>query len=330
MHFDLPLPELERYQPAEPAPADFDTFWADTLDQTRRFDLNARFVAVPTPLRQIEVQDVTFAGYGGAPIRGWLLLPARTEGPLPCVVEFIGYGGGRGLPTDWLLWASAGYAHLVMDTRGQGTGWRQGDTPDPQAGGEPHLPGFMTQGIRSRETYYYRRVYADAVRAVEAAQAHPRVAASRVAVTGGSQGGGLALAAAGLLPDLTLCLPDVPFLCHFSRAVTLTDDAPFSEIARYLRIHRTQTDTVMQTLSYFDGMHFAARAQARALFSVGLMDTVCPPSTVYAAYNRYAGPRDIRVYPFNGHEGGENQHTADKLELLARYLPAQSTDLQQS
>ena len=111
------------------------------------------------------------------------------------MVEFIGYGGGRGYPISWLWASTAGYAHLVMDTRGQGSGWQHGDTPDlPVDGANPSVPGFMTQGILDPKTYYYRRLFTDAVRAVEAARSHPAVDATRVAVTGGSQGGGTALA----------------------------------------------------------------------------------------------------------------------------------------
>lgn len=321
MQFDFSLAELERYQPAEAAPADFGAFWDTTLEEARVFPLNARFELVQTLLRSVAVYDLSFSGYAGATVRGWLLLPAGTRAPLPCVVEYLGYGGGRGLPTDWLLWPSAGYACVVMDTRGQGSAWSTGDTPDPQAGGEPHLPGFMTQGIAARETYYYRRLYTDAVRAVEAARSHPLIDRERVAVSGGSQGGGLALVAAGLTPDVAICLPDVPFLCHFSRAVTLTDSAPFSEVAAYLRVHRNRVPEVMHTLSYFDGMHFAGRARAHALFSVALMDNVCPPSTVYAAYNRYGGQKSIRVYPFNGHEGGGTQQAGEKLAFVAKRWP---------
>ncbi|MER3443975.1 MAG: acetylxylan esterase, partial [Meiothermus sp.] len=70
--------------------------------------------------------------------------------------------------------------------------------------------------------------------------------------------------------------------------------APYNEIAAFCRVHRDKVGQVFATLAYFDGVNFAARATAPALFSVGLMDDVCPPSTVYAAYNHYAGPKEIR------------------------------------
>ena len=103
--FDLSLPELQTYRPPLEEPADFDRFWAQTLTEARAHPLNARFAPADFGLRTVETYDVTFAGYGGQPIKGWLLLPARREGKLPCIVEYIGYGGGRGFPTDWLVWS---------------------------------------------------------------------------------------------------------------------------------------------------------------------------------------------------------------------------------
>jgi cephalosporin-C deacetylase len=76
-------------------------------------------------------------------------------------------------------------------------------------------------------------------------------------------------------------------------------------------------EKVFKTLSYFDGMNFAVRANAPALFSVGLMDDICPPSTVYAAYNHYAGSKQIKVYEFNNHEGGAIYQQVEKLKFLA-------------
>lgn len=316
-HFDMPLDQLETYRPSRTEPEDFDAFWEGTLAEARQAPLDARFEPVNANLKLLDVFDVTYAGFGGQPIKGWLIMPKQRSAPLPVVVEFIGYGGGRGLPADWLLWANAGYAHFVMDTRGQGSNWRKGDTPDPELqGSNPHFPGFMTRGILNPQTYYYRRVFTDAARAVEAARSHSAVDPERVAVTGGSQGGGITLAVAGLVPDVAVSMPDVPFLCHYRRATEIVDTHPYAEIVRYLKTQRAQVDTVFNTLAYFDGLNFAARARCPTLFSVALMDDICPPSTVFAAYNHYAGPKQINIWPYNNHEGGENFQTAEKLKFL--------------
>jgi len=317
MYFDLPLDQLQTYFPARTEPDDFDEFWNETLSQTRKFPLNVRFEHVETGLKFLEVYDVTYNGYGGQSIKGWFVLPSYHPEPLACVVEYIGYGGGRGHPYDWLLWGNIGYAHLIMDVRGQGSTWRSGDTPDFEPdGGNPQIPGFMTRGILDPHTYFYRRVFIDAVRAVESARSHSSVDAKRVAVLGGSQGGGIALAAAGLIPDLAAVLPDVPFLCHIRHATEITDSYPYAEIQNYCKIHRGKIETVFNTLSYFDGVNFATRAKSPALFSVGLMDEICPPSTVFAAYNYYKGPKEIKVWPYNHHEGGETLQSVERVRFL--------------
>ena len=315
--FDLSLNELKTYRPTREEPADFDAFWKSTLDEARVHLLNATFEKVDYGLIAQETFDVTFNGFGGQPVKGWLILPSQRKRKLPCVVEYIGYGGGRNFGFDWLLWASAGYAHFVMDTRGQGSTWSTGDTPDLYAdGGNAHYPGSMTKGIFDPKHYYYRRVFTDAVRAIDAARSHPDVDASQIAVTGGSQGGGITIAAAGLVPDVVAAMPDVPFLCHYRRATEIVDTYPYKEIAEFCHIHRDKVDTVFDTLSYFDGVNLAVRAKAKTLFSVGLMDQVCPPSTVYAAYNHWAGEKDIKVYPYNGHEGGQSYQTLEKVKSL--------------
>lgn len=316
--FDLPLTALRDYRPERDEPSDFDAFWRRTLEETRSHQLDARFERAETGLARLEVYDVSFAGFGGHRIKAWLLLPRERAGPLPCVVEFIGYGGGRSAPWDWLLWSAVGYAHLVMDTRGQGSASLPGDTPDPAPAGDPHHPGFLTRGVLDKDTLYYRRVYTDAVRAVEAARAHPAVDPGRIAVGGGSQGGGIALAVAGLVPDVAAVLSDVPFLSHIRHATEITDAAPYQEVARFCTVHRDRIEQVFANLAYVDGMHFAARATAPALFSVGLMDQICPPSTVFASFNHYVGPKEIRVWPYNHHEGGGTFQVGEKLQYLAR------------
>lgn len=324
VQFDLPLAELREFRPELPEPAGFDDFWAGTLAGAREHELAAEFTPVEAGLPLVEVLDVRFAGFGGDRVAAWLVLPRDAAGPLPTVVEFIGYAGGRGLPHEHLLWAAAGWANLVVDTRGQGSaGHSIGVTPDRAGTTGPHAPGFLTMGVESPDSYYYRRVFTDAVRATEVAGAHPRLDPGRVLVTGGSQGGGITIAVAGLVPGLLGAMPDVPFLSGMRRATEITDTRPYAEITAYLAGHRDAVERTFEVLSYFDGVHFAARASAPALFSAALMDTVCPPSTVFAAYNRWAHPRrEIEVYPYNGHEGGGAFQQAAQLRFAAGLLGA--------
>ncbi|MEE6295780.1 acetylxylan esterase [Georgenia wangjunii] len=322
--FDLGAEALTTYRPDVAEPSDFDAFWAATLAETRAHALDVTRERMDAGLPLVEVEDLTFSGFGGHRIRAWYLRPAGAAGELPAVVELLGYGGGRGYPHTRLLWPTAGYAYVVMDTRGQGSAGTLGHgvTPDP-AGAGPATAGYLTRGIGDPHEMYFRRLYTDAVRAVEATRSLDGVDASRVAVTGVSQGGGISLAVAGLLPDVAAVMPDVPWLSHIRRGVEIAPDGPYAEVRTYLAAQRHHVATAMSTLSYVDGANLAARASAPALFSVALMDTVCPPSTVYASFNRYGGTdKTIEVYPFNGHEGGQDVQQAVQLRWLAERLGA--------
>jgi cephalosporin-C deacetylase len=320
--FDLPLEKLRTFHLDAGERPDFDAFWQRTLAESAGCDLDVLLQRVEHPgLKLVEGYDITFGGYRGQPVRGWFLRPAGACGPLPCLVHFQGYGGGRGLVIDWLHYPVAGMAVLVMDTRGQGSAWSPGVTADPEGSG-PAANGMMTRGIDSPDSYYYRRVYVDAVRAVAAAGSIDGVDASRIGVTGCSQGGGIAIAAAALMPkQAKLLMADVPFLCGFRRATEIINTNPYAEISTYCKCHRDRVEQVFETLSYFDGVNLARRIEARSLFSAALMDDICPPSTVFAAYNNIPHDRkDIRVYSYNGHEGGASFQLMEKLTFATRYL----------
>jgi cephalosporin-C deacetylase len=331
--FDLPLEQLRTYTSAVTAPDDFEAFWDRTISEARGFPLATVFEPVENYLSVIDTFDVTFSGYGGSPVRGWLHLPANRKAgtPLPAVVQYSGYSGGRGLANQDTKWAQAGYAHFIMDTRGQGYRGAVGETadPHPSAGGVAYA-GLMTRGAGRREDYYYRRVYVDAFRAVEAVQTHPDVDASRIVVAGVSQGGGITVAVAGLaagrLDGVIAALPDVPFLQDFPRAIDIAPRGPYTEIAEYLGRHRERYEPILAVLNYFDGVNLARLATAPALYSVAQMDDVCPPSSVFASYNAYGtsgggrASKDIEVYRFNSHEGGQEHHWIRQLQFLRKLL----------
>ena len=313
---DLLHPQLAAYTSSVALPGDFHDFWSATLTEARTTAATARLTQAATTLKAIEVLDVTFPGFGGHPVKGWLMLPRQRQGRLPIVVQFVGYGGGRSLPHEALHWAASGFAYFRMDTRGQGSVWSTGDTPDP-VGANASIPGFMTRGILDRQAYYYRRVFTDGVRALDALAALPDIDPSRIALCGGSQGGGITLAVGGLDPRVAAIMPDVPFLCDFPRALQMAARDPYLELVRYLAQHRDHKSRVMETLTYFDGVNFARQSRAPALFSVALMDDICPPSTVYGTFNAYVGAKTLEEYEFNNHEGGQGFQEARQMAWLS-------------
>lgn len=302
-------------------PDDFDAFWADTIAQTRSFPLDLAVTPHSTHLTQIEVFDVTFRGFAGTPIHAWLRRPSGVSGPLPGLVQFFGYGNGRGHALRDLRWAAAGYAHLVVDARGQG----HGDTDDDHADGGPSAGGFLTRGIRSPHEYYYRRVFADAVRAVDALRSIDGVDASRVGTVGASQGGGIALAIAGLVPDIAVAIVQAPFLSELDRAATLSSEHPYSLLTQYFADRRLDTAAALDTLRYFDAVNHAKRATAPAILSTGMLDGIAPPETVLPAFTAYGGSKRIVLWPYNGHEAGGDLDEENALEFAASHLAAPAT-----
>jgi cephalosporin-C deacetylase len=301
---DMPLSQLQDYKPELTNEADFDLFWDNAKALSNQKPLHAQVSLVQDhPLKSISIYDVVFDGADGTPIHGWYVTPKgeHQPGSLPVLVKYHGYSGNRGYPNELLQWASMGMAALAIDVRGQG-----GLTPDraeyPQGG----IPGWMTLGILDPASYYYKQVYLDCIRALDFVCSREEVDASRIVVYGGSQGGGLALATAGLDSRPKLALPVFPFLSHFRRSVEIHASGPYVEIKNWFRRYdpeHRQEEQVYRTLSYFDGMNMASRIKARTLMAITLQDITCPPSTCFAAYNHLAGPKEVRLYHDYGHEG---------------------------
>jgi cephalosporin-C deacetylase len=322
MIIDKPLAELEHYKPSLTRQHDFDAFWEQTLNESDNQPLNTRLEEVPYPVERVTVYHVRYDGFGPATrVAGWYLVPKDryrmgSEGRTPTIVQYHGYSGGKGVPASYLHWVLQGYCVFTVDTRGQG-----GETPD-----NAHYPagsfiGYMTKGIDDPSTYYYRYTYMDCVRAIDVIRSRPEV--GPIALTGASQGGGLTLAVAALALDkgVVAAMPDVPFLCHFERAVEVFLDGPYQELVNLWKMQPRAVQQHYRTLSYFDGMNLAPRITCPMLMSVALLDTVCPPSTGFAVYNHLtSSEKEMRVYPYNGHEGGEAIHEEEKYRFVRKYL----------
>lgn len=270
----------------------------------------------------VEALDVTLHGCHGDPIKAWFSRPAQgaTRG---VVVEFLGYGRGRGKPFERLQWNAAGFAHLLMDTRGQGSQYGSGgETPDPHGSG-PQAPGFMTKGIDSPENLYYARLIADGVAAVRVAQELAGHEIAKAFLAGNSQGGGIALAVSGLVSGLGGVMANVPMLCDIEPSIIAAHDGPYMEARQYLSVFREQADQVFDVLSYVDNAILCRMSVAPLLACYGLQDSLIPAGGVRAMFDAYGSlgavpdvSKELTEYRFNGHDGGDALQTERQIRWL--------------
>jgi cephalosporin-C deacetylase len=180
----------------------------------------------------------------------------------------------------------------------------------------------MTKGILDKDNYYYVNVYMDCFKAVEVLASFEEVDEKKIVVEGGSQGGALTLATAALHPQIALALADIPYLSHFKRSIELYEKSPYDEIYHYFKLfdplHETE-EAIYRVLSYVDCMNLADRISSPTLISVGLEDTVCPPSTGFAVFNHMTCEKELRVYPEYGH-GGFTKHEEEKIKFFAKHI----------
>lgn len=314
--YDMPLEELKKYKPYPTKQPDFKEFWEKSLKLLAAIPVEYELTPYDYPVRGVKVFRISFRGFESANMDGWFAIPEGT-GMYPGLVLFHGYNWAfDGQLHDTVNWALKGYASLQLLVRGQ-----QGNSVDNTIVTAGFNAGWMTKGILSPEEYYYRAVYLDAVRAVEVLASIPQVDAARIGVSGGSQGGGLALAAAALSDIPKVATAEYPFLSNFERAIDIVPQGPYLELNEYFR---RNSDPVVEakakkTLSYFDVMNLAPWIKCHTWICIGLVDEITPPSTVFAAYNHLECLKEISVFRYFGHEYIPGT-VEPKLELLMRLL----------
>lgn len=291
---------------------DFDAVWSEAVNRCESVDLNVQGDAIDYPLPGVTCRDLTFEGLDGTPIHTWLLLPpgATADSPVPAVVSYHGAGGDRGIPADFAGWLMNGLAVISPDFRMQ-----NGDTGSNTGFSGNVNHGWYTLGIRDLKNSYLYCVWTDGLRAVRLARETEEIDSNRIAVMGGSQGGGMALGIAALDRSVQLCLADVPSNCWLDQRL-FARAGGVNGVSFYLREYPERLDETRQALSYFDNINHAPSITAPTLVSVGLKDPVCPPDCAYAAFNKITAEKEMVTYPFGEHGGGGRKHFHRKIEFV--------------
>lgn len=301
---DMPLQELQKYKGVNACPADLDAYWDRSVKEMEALGTDYELIPADFQVPGSECFDLWFTGMGGARIHAKFARPAKIEGKLPAVVMFHGYSGDAGSFRDKVAYSGAGYVVAAMDCRGQG-----GLSEDiiPVKGNT--LNGQIIRGLEddSPDKLYFRNVFLDAAQLARIVMALPYVDETRVAATGGSQGGGLTLACAALTPQLNRAAPVYPFLCDYRRVWDMDlDVAAYADIRQYFRnfdpTHAHVEETFLR-LGYIDNHNLAHRIQCKVRMFTGLLDNICPPSTQFAAFNNIESEKEVVLYPDYGHEG---------------------------
>nr|WP_202887710.1 alpha/beta fold hydrolase [Cohnella zeiphila] len=314
----MPLEKLKAYQGISPKPDDFDAYWDRAIAEMKAVDPQIEMKPADFQVPFAECYDLTFTGVRGARIYAKYVKPKNVAEPHPAVVQFHGYSGHSGDWTSKLGYAALGFSVLAMDVRGQGgksedTGGVKGNT----------LRGHIIRGADDHpDNLLFRHIFLDTAQLAGIAMELPEVDPSRVAAIGGSQGGALTLACAALEPRVSRLVPVYPFLSDYRRVweMDLAKDA-YEELRIYFRLFdpmHEREEAFFRTLGYIDVQFLAPRIRGDVLMGTGLMDTVTPPSTQFAAYNKITSPKKLAVYPDYGHEGlpGMDEKTMTFLKEL--------------
>jgi cephalosporin-C deacetylase len=313
--FDLPLDQLRNYLPKQTKKHDFDTFWDHRIMENQQYPLHIKTIERSYWVPDVKVYDIYFDGFRNSRIHGVYVTPLVVKQETPGAVIFHGYNWNTLQPHYAFKYVMQGIPVLLVEVRGQNPA-----SPDHHLYENGGSSGWMTLGIKNPDQYYYSNVYMDCFRSVDVVR--ELSGKSTVFVEGSSQGGALALAAAALQRNILLALTEIPYLTHFERSVQLSSEGPYTEIYHYFKVHdplHETEETIYGTLSYFDCMNLASRVSCPTLLGVGLEDSVCPPSSVFALYNHLGSEKDIRIYAEYGH-GLPPVHEEEKLKFLATHI----------
>ena len=272
---------------------DFEAFWQKAVADMRAVPLTYTRDKIDTPYdKTFTTYKIVYNTHDNTHVVALFSCPNHAQGPLPCVVHFHGGSMKKKLWPDIL---ATGVCCFDIDVRSQG-----GETVDKADYSTNFNGGLMTLGVLDKNEFYMKNIYLDAVRAVDVAAELPEVDATRIVTYGGSQGGALSITASALSGKSIKCYTNETSYCCIHRRIDLGTRI-FAPTRDFLKAYPQYTDTVMETVSYFDVNNIVSLLKIPTAFCLGLADDVCLPEFVYSAYTHATCEKELMSVPFATH-----------------------------
>lgn len=295
----------EGFQTGYSEPEDMMSWWNGQKKQLAKMPMNLKLTELDVPEQyrgRFSCQDVTADCLGPAPMRAYFAKPVgagRKSLPIIILCRAAGVAG------DWCRCqvgecvgnAALGGGALSLDLNAHGMENGRPLEYYRELENGP-LKNYWDQGIADKETYYFRGMYLRVLRAIQFMTSQPEWDGKRIIIIGESQGGGQAAAAAGLDPRVSAVVLNVPAMIDFGGANTGRRGGWPQPVESHQEISAGVRDAV---LPYFDAGLLLKHSKAEIYCEIGLIDTTCPPSAVWAGLNNAPGPKTIRCVPFRSH-----------------------------
>ena len=250
------------------APDDMREFWDVTLSNLKQIPLEAAWEPVPEASNEVrESYRISYESFGGATAGGLLCIPVK-PGKYPVHIQYMGYGADV---YNFDPSANPERIDFLVSVRDQGI-FRDSEAR------------WIDRGLDSRENFYYRGAFADAVRAIDFIATLDKADMDHVVAYGESQGGALTVAAAALDHRIKAIAPAVPFLGDYRDYYKIVW-WPVHEVMETADAQGLDREEVYEMLTYFDIKNLAQWVECPAYMAFGLQDPTCPPHTNFAIYN---------------------------------------------
>ena len=281
-----------------PLPKDFQDFWQRTVAEARAVPLDPEYTPIEDASDTSFVTHLVRLHVGPRKwLRGYLTCP-RGEGRYPVVLCPPGAGSQKIYPSDYFPRQGCIYMKIEIHDNDQ-------LLPDAAYDRmrQERCDGYMRRGMASRDTYYYRDVYAGCVRVLDFLCSLPQWDGRNAIVTGGSQGGALTIVTAALNEKATACAPFYPALCDLTGFLHHRAGGWPKFFSGYYKDGRTDVadDVAVETLQYYDVVNFARLLRVPTFMSWGYSDDTCSPTSVWAAWNVITAPKQCDITPSSGH-----------------------------